>query len=69
MTCSAAPATLQNYTATAVESKRGIKNNSTELIGDTPMVRGRPNEVAKVNSLRTVRIWRMFCAGVLEQGE
>ena len=42
---------MQNYTATAVESKRGIKNNSTELIGDTPMVRGRPNEVAKVEGL------------------
>lgn len=47
LTCSAAAATMQNYTATAVESKRGIKNNSTELIGDTPMVRGRPNEVRK----------------------
>lgn len=44
LTCSAAPPTLQNYTATAVESKRGIKTNSTELIGDTPMVRGKPNE-------------------------
>lgn len=47
VTCSAAPATVQNYTATAVESKRGIKNNSTELIGDTPMVRAGPSDACK----------------------
>lgn len=39
LSCSAAPATLENHPVTAVKSKRGIKNNSIELIGDTPMVR------------------------------
>ena len=39
--CAAAPATLNNHTASAIKSKRGIKNNATELIGDTPMVRDR----------------------------
>ncbi|KAL3134060.1 cytochrome c oxidase subunit 1 [Trebouxia sp. C0010 RCD-2024] len=38
LSCSAAPATLDTSTASVIKSKRGIKNNSTELIGDTPMV-------------------------------
>ncbi|KAL3143611.1 cytochrome c oxidase subunit 1 [Trebouxia sp. C0009 RCD-2024] len=38
LSCSAAPATLENSTVSVIKSKRGIKDNSTELIGDTPMV-------------------------------
>ena len=40
VTCSAAAAVSNNTTLKAATSSRGIKDNSTELIGDTPMVAG-----------------------------